>query len=214
MSVNTKLDAKGLCTLCKKLSLPNEHVECCTCSGNFHVICSGLSKDDKLANKTTVTNFLSSSTKSNFLFLCDTCLTHFEISKADTDTRRINTLESKIESMDNQLNEIKNLIIANNTPPASANTQLVKTTHSDNNSIWFNKQKLATVKAPPSPAVLVVSKSDNLNDDKKHIDLVQKVIMDNDITLQDTYRNKDGDLTIVCDSKESRDNLKDFVQKY
>ena len=157
MSTNIKLDANGLCTTCMKISGPNELVECFTCSGNFHVSCSAVPKDEKTANKTLVTHFLNPSTKRNFLFLCDACLTDFEVSNAETDSQRINTLETKIASFGNQLCEIKNLITSQvNTPQANM------THHIEDNSVWFNKEKLAAVKAPHSPSVLVVKKGGNL----------------------------------------------------
>ena len=86
------------------------------------------------------------------------------------------------------------------------------THHIEDNSVWFNKEKLAAMKAPPSPSVLVVKKGGNADEYKKHIDTVQKAIMDNNIAMQHTYKNKEDEIVIVCDSKESRDNLKNILQ--
>ena len=213
MSINVKLDADGNCNLCKNTSLPNEHVECFICNSSFHAVCSSINNEDKMATKTTVVNFLMSSTKKNFMFLCNICLTNLERSNADSESQRINTLESKIDSMDNHLSEIKKLLIDKGTAPAPE--ELPKETVQPKNntsSIWFNKEKLATVKAPPVPSVLVLGKTKDSDKDKKYIELVEKVIMDNNITLQDTYRTKDGELVLVCDSKESRDNLSNIVK--
>ena len=119
----------------------------------------------------------------------------------------VNTLETKIASFGNQLSEIKNIITSQvNTPQANM------TRHIEDNSAWFNKEKLAAVKAPPSPSVFVVKKGGNADEYKKHIDTVQKAIMDNNIAMQHTYKNKEDEIVIVCDSKESRDNQKNILQ--
>jgi hypothetical protein len=47
------------------------------------------------------------------------------------------------------------------------------------NSIWFNKEKLEAVKAPPVPSVLVVTKMNEVDKDRHNIDVVEKAILDN-----------------------------------
>ena len=99
MTSNVKLNPGGICNLCKKVSAPNEHVQCLVCKNSFHAICPNVSNDDKLATETTVTNFLLSSTKKNFSFLCDICLINFERNAAESDACRINTLETYMYEM-------------------------------------------------------------------------------------------------------------------
>ena len=41
---------------------------------------------------------------------------------------------------------------------------------------------------------------------------VEKVILDNKIPVTNSYKNSDGDLVLVCDSVNSRDNLKSMIQ--
>lgn len=212
MTANVKLDPDGKCNLCKKISSQNEHVQCFTCRSNFHAVCSSVSNDDKLATKTTVINFLLGSTKKNFAFLCDICLTTLERNTADTDTQRINSLESNMSTMNDQLSEIKQLLLKKDMPVLSTkNVTVEKSQPSNPSSIWFNKERLETVKAPPAPSVLVVGKTNEEDKDQKNMEVVEKVIMENNIGLQKSYKNKSGELVIVCNSKESRDNLSNIV---
>jgi len=212
MTSNVQLDPDGNCNLCKKISAPNEHVQCLICRFSFHAVCSSVSNDDKLATKTTVTNFLLGSTKKNFAFLCDICLTTLERDTAESDTQRINTLENNMSTMNNQLSEIKQLLMKKDMPDLSTKAVTVEKSKSNNSSsIWFNKERLQTVKAPPAPSVLVVGKSSDEDNDQKNMEVVEKVIMENNIGLQKSYKNKSGELVIVCDSKESRDNLSTIV---
>ena len=210
MTSNVKLDVDGQCLLCKKVSLPNECVECFVCKTSFHAVCPNTNNEEKLATKTTVANFLLSSTKKNFAFLCDICLTTLERNNAETDTQRINSLENRIGEMSNQLSDIKSLLTK--APTAEPVKEMpVENLQPMKNSIWFNNERLEKVKAPPGPSVLVVGKTNDVQKDIRHIEVVQKVIMDHDVTLQKSYKNKSGELVIVCDSKESRDNLSNIV---
>ena len=59
-----------------------------------------------------MSSHLSPSTKANFLFLCDVCLTNFEISLATDDSKRVKILENKVCSMAEQLAEITSLLKA------------------------------------------------------------------------------------------------------
>lgn len=212
MTSNVKLDPDGKCNLCKKISTPNEHVECFTCRSSFHAVCSSVGNDDKLATKTTVTNFLLSSTKKNFTFLCDKCLTSLEINMAATDTQRINSLESNMGTMSDQLSEIKQLLLKKEMPVVVTKAVTVENSQPSTSSIWFNKERLEKVKAPAVPSVLVVGKTNEEGKDKQNMEVVEKVIMDNsNIGLQKSYKNKNGELVILCDSKESRDNLSTIV---
>ena len=102
-----KLDGDGNCAACGKLSLQGEHIQCFTCKDNFHVVCTAAGADDKVATKTTVSGFLLPSTKRNFMFNCDRCLTELEMRMADTESRRVDILENKMDGIDTQLAEIK-----------------------------------------------------------------------------------------------------------
>ena len=76
----------------------------------------------------------------------------------------------------------------------------------------FQRLTFGSTKAPSPSSVVVVNKTDDATaNQRNNIAIVEKAIMDNDIVLKDTYRNKDDDLVIVCDSKKSRDTLNNLV---
>ena len=210
MSINIKLQPDGKCNNCSKVSGPNENVECYVCKVHFHVICSETNKEDQVATKTTVTNFLLNSTKSNFLFMCDVCLTKFEQNMASTDSQRVNMLESKMDVMAQQLSNINDLLMNQQQQPAPIKNKETSVSKQPDNP-WFSKVNWANVKAPPTPAVLVLGKSPDDGKNKENIDLIESTIMENNIVLEDSYENKQGELCIVLDSKESRDKLNEMV---
>ena len=214
MSQDLKLDSNGNCPFCNKMSAVNEHVCCYTCKSMFHAVCAEKRNDDKLATKTNVINFLQASAKKkNFLFVCDVCLTCMETRNAEVDTQRINTLESKIGNMDKQLTEIKQLLTAKDCASNITNISNKEEAkqREPKSNMWQNKERLAKVKAPPVPSIVVLEKTEDINKDKENIELIEKIIMDHDIPLQASYRNQNGELTLLCDSKESRDSLINIV---
>ncbi len=136
-----------------------------------------------------------------------------EINTTETDTQRINTLESNMNAMNTQLSEIKQLLLKKDAPERPVNNVTeVNSNASKQNSIWFNKERLETVKAPPAPSVLVVGKTNEQEKDQKNLEVVEKVIMENNIGLKKSYKNKSGELVLVCESKETRDNLSNIVE--
>ena len=202
-----KLDGNGKCPTCQKDSVQGEHIECFDCNELFHVICTSAGPDDKVATKTTVSNFLLSSTKRNFHFYCDRCLTNMEIRKTESNNERISNLEGKMCGIDKQLEEIKKLL------NEKGKTNAVKereTLPKDN--LWSNKERLATVRAPEPKARLVISKDSDATKNIETHKIIEKVLVDNEISLAETHQNKDGDLVLTCESKAARDELKQLVQ--
>jgi hypothetical protein len=200
-----KLGDDGTCGACNKLSLRGESVQCYTCNGLFHVACKSAQGDDKVATKTTITNFLQPSTRNNFVFYCDRCLTELEIRNTETETSRVNALEKRMMDVDQKLAEIVTLLSAQNSKTTGDQRMI-------NNNIWLDKERLATVKAPEPKSVLVISSSSDPGKDQETQELVERVVVENEIPLKESHKNKEGDLVLVCDSKIVRDELKNLVQ--
>ena len=76
----------------------------------FHAGCNEHSPDDRWATKTMIQMFKASSTKRNFKFLCDSCLTTWETNTADMDGQRIHNMEQNMVRINNELAEIKKLV--------------------------------------------------------------------------------------------------------
>ena len=74
------------------------------CKSLFHAICENTGDDNKLGTNTVVATFLAPSTKENFKFFCNTCLTKLEMSMTKS-----NTQKTKFSSMENKLGEMKEL---------------------------------------------------------------------------------------------------------
>ena len=57
-----------------------------------------------------VKTFLAASTKSNFKFFCDGCLTEFERNLVETQDQKITALTKKVGDMETKLDEITKLL--------------------------------------------------------------------------------------------------------
>lgn len=203
-----KLNEDGNCPACKKLSLKGQHISCYTCKGLFHVICDLAVGDEKVAPQTTIKNILQPSTKNNFIFLCDNCLTEMEISNTETEASRVSTLEKKMVGVDKKLSEIMTLLSAQVATKSKPEGNVLP-----KENIWTDKERLATVKAPEPKAVLVISSSSDPNKDQEAQNLIERVVMENEIPLKESHKNKEGDLVLICESKSSRDELRDLVRE-
>ena len=156
---------------------------------------------------------LQASTKRNFLFFCDKCITNLEISQAESDSNRLQLLESKMSSIDTQLQQIQTILKSNSESTSSSkpNKKPEPKPSPKKKSIWSDSEMLSKVKAPPSRAALVVPKvtDERLNSENKGV--IEKTVIENQISLTETYTNKSGDLVLVCESAEKRDQLKTLV---
>ena len=214
-----ELDSTGTCTSCHNGAHDMEFVQCRLCKKCFHVICTmSTLNDDKWATKSMITNFKASSTKKNFMFMCNCCLTTLENNLADVDGQRIRKMERNMALITNELAEIKKLVSVNNhNPPVTANPS-DSTVKSDQNeivtkiekpveNIWHDTERLASVKAKPAESVLVISKGIDSVTDKNNTDLVENMVIEGRIPVKKSFKNKNGNLVVVCDSEESRNSL-------
>ena len=142
----------------------------------------------------------------------DNCITNLEINQSESEANRLHVLESKMSSIDLQLQQIHTILKSKGEKTGSTKSKPELKPSPKKNSIWSDSEKLAKVKAPPSKAALVIPKvtDERLNTENKSI--IEKTVIDNHIPLTETYTNKAGDLVLVCESSENRDKLKNLVQ--
>ena len=107
------------------------------CKSVFHGTC-GTSNEEKVGTKTMVNNFNKTSTKSNFLFLCDCCLTKFEADQVKTQNDRLDNLEK-------QLSEIKSLLKESRNPPALVSDPSPIPNKPDKNNSFASKMLVTSV---------------------------------------------------------------------
>ena len=140
MAEQFQLNPNGTCKSCNTVTVATENLKCLMCKEMFHGACPNTSEDERVGIKSLIGCFNRPSTKRNFQFLCDPCLTKMENSMAGSDANRLNTLENNLSNINAELTEIKNLLAKQTGKPPP----VVKQKGSEN--IWFNKDKLASMK--------------------------------------------------------------------
>ena len=198
----------GTCSTCHETALDADFVQCGICKMEFHAICGACPAEEKWGTKTMIHMFKATSTKRNFTFICNCCLTARETNSADFDGRRIRKMEQNMEEINKELREIKKLVAPTGTSQAQSKPQ---PSNQHRNSVWFDSEKLATIKAKPVESVLVVNKDDDIEVEKTNTKMVETVVIDSKIQVKKSFKDKGGNLVVVCDSTESRDALKNQV---
>ena len=199
-----KVNEDSKCPTCTETPAQHECVQCTVCKSVFHAICTQIQGDNKLCTQSMVKAFLAPSTKDNFRFFCDKCLTKFERSLVETQEERIENLQNKFLGMEEKLDGIMNLL-KNGSP------SLQETSNKQQN-IWHDRERLENVKAPQPKAVLVVKKADDDDQSQENQKLVESAIRENDVNVVKSYKNRAGDLTVELETEEIRDQLKDIVE--
>ena len=203
MSDSVKVGENSVCPACENTPVQDQCVECFMCQCVFHAYCEGRSNDTNLGTKTMVKTFLAGSTKSNFKFFCDSCLTQMEVNMVETENQKINGLEKKVNSIEYKLDEITKLLKKTEAVPKPAKPTV--------QSVWHDKEKLESIKAPPSKSLLIIKSSQDSNQNEVTRTNVEKAIMVNNIAVSQSYKNSVGDLVVVCDTEDKRNELKDLV---
>ena len=215
-----RIEEGGLCGLCKKTPKNGEEIKCFICNTYFHGICTE-GKDDKIGTKALITNYNQGSTKMNFKFFCDTCLTKFEIDRSKAETDRLNAVENNVAQIMSDIGDLKTICNNSNSNKSTEEMSLLKSELNEIKallntktksidkpvSIWHNEEKLKALKVPPAEPMLVLNKRGSENNAA-----LDKAIIENKIPVTKAYQNKSGDLVVVCKNSDSRDNLKKLIE--
>lgn len=198
-----KLGPDNTCPGCE--DVPKEDfLECTTCNSLFHVICNGVSTEFHLGTRTMVKTFYAKAQfQHNFKFFCNSCLTKFERNIAESESQKVKGLETKVGKIEEKIDEITKILSTNNEAKAQ-NTASIK-------NIWQDEERLSLIKLPLENSVLVVKKTDNPTTNNENNQKLEKTMLENNVPLKQSYRNKNGDLVMVCDTKDKRNELKEIV---
>ena len=159
--VNSDFHVKnGSCVTCDNKVQCTSVITCTSCCEKFHAVCPSANKQNKICNETLLKNFSQNSTKNNFKWYCNVCLTLYEHNKKCG-------LEEKLASVLLQFGMFTDIIkniqneVANNTKSvntllekSAASTHVVDLVPSNGNAISannggqcnaWNMQRVATV---------------------------------------------------------------------
>ena len=214
-------------------------MKCWVCKHIYHVYCGSRSSDENIGTKTMVKTFLADSTKNNFSFACDHCKTHVEILVANDNAvavndnvtckggttndvgiqneEKISDLTNKVGNMEKRFEEkldtIMDLLTNKPAPEQKVNNKpstnsLVASTSSSTDNVWNNSNGVGKVKALKSILIIKNKEGDIDRNTEKHI---EKAVVDNNINIEGSYKNKDGNMVVICNGTDSRTILNDVI---
>lgn len=108
----------GKCVTCESKVPSNSLIECNQCCDRFHAVCSSANRQNKICNETLLKSYSQNSTKNNFMWMCNSCLTLYEHDKNCGISDKLNSMLLKFEMMNNTINELR-AEVANNTKSIS-----------------------------------------------------------------------------------------------
>ena len=208
-----RLDVQGLCETCLSKAKDSETIRCDTCQFHFHGVCdSPEGNTDGIAKKTHLGLHKQGSTKPNFLWKCDTCLTLSEANQAATLKDMISKLIDNFTKFENQLPEqIKSVVneefqkrdvkLNTDVEELSANIAAkiadpVKTTGVPWKDQARTKDMMSSLLVKPDKEGNPVNEA-----------VVNKILMDNGVPVNKVVVTDTGDTFINLPNQKSRDKL-------
>lgn len=134
--------------------------------------------------------FNQKSTKRNFVWYCDPCLTHLEAVGTDgqpSQSNKVDDLEKKIDLLTTQVSSITDML----TPSIQQSTNSVLSDSPVGNNVpvrnnaWQNTSKVMIMK-------------NNLG--TPNLQLLEEKVVDNQIQVINSRKSKNGDIIITCPS--------------
>ena len=202
MTSAVKINEHSKCETCGLVPPQDQNVQCFLCNSVFHGYCEAMNKDENVGTKSMLKTFNAESTKGNFKFFCDICLTNFERDLVDTERKKVACLEAKVESMENKLDKIMSFLEKPN-QCSQASYPLVE-------NVWNDARRLSKVVTPPQSNKLVIKANTNAERNKETRAHVENAIMEQKSPVQ-AYDNSNGDLVLLCENPNDRDQLKASV---
>ena len=202
------LDPDGKCTTCAQPALLAEIITCCACSKDCHAVCSSTNdKTEGICNQTLLKLFKMGSTKSNFKWFCNTCLTNFETNKASTLDERFNVISTQIRDMAKGFEQVANLSKELNEMKTLINNREVTKDIVEQNNSWTDAKRVHTMKSS------FVIKHKTKTDTGSTIDVnrIRQIAVENNIPVSNVGVSQKGNTFVHCPSVEHRDKLQPLI---
>ena len=189
--------ADGSCCTCKLEIDDNEQIQCFRCKINFHALCK--QSNDAICNKSLLGLFLQRSTKKNFAWYCDRCLTDIELISSQSDTvqnQKVQDLENKIDLLSAKVGSISDLLTPQN-QSGQLHTPIHTLSNGNISNAWSNTSKITILKNN-------LGVTPNLNQ-------LEQRIIGSKIKVSHSKRNSNGDVVITCPSTSAANKIKDLA---
>ena len=213
-AVMFKLDSEGKCETCSNVATEEQIISCNNCQIHFHAVCNSEAGNGEhyIARKSHLGLHKQASTKPNFIWKCDICLTQAEANQAgslkdviSSLVDRLNLLESKLSNeIKTQVSEAFTLLTASQTEEFDKLTASIANKPSvpvkSNPTVWDNLSKVEEMKS----SLMVKPDQHGIPIDKNKL---KKIVMDNGVPVNKIVVSQSGDTFINMPSEKVRDKL-------
>ena len=215
------LDPQGRCETCLSKATDAEIIRCEVCQFNFHALCNSDegNSEEYIARKSHLNLHKQPSTKKNFMWKCNRCLTLSEENQAASVRELMSKLMERFVMLESQIKtQIKTQVTE----------EFEKLTVSQTEEFEKLSSSIATKEVPePAPGVTTVwSDSNRVNQMIKSsllvkadtdgnpvsAEKVKKVVMDHGIPVTKVVVSSTGDTFINMPDEKSRDKLHPLLQ--
>ena len=228
------MDADGKCSVCDS-SAGNDFVSCFLCRRKFHAHGCTLPKDSNICTSSFLQLFrplsektgVNTSRPGNFLFACDPCMTQFETDQALKMEDKFEMLKNQIKVLSEDIKAMKSTSKWEDgdvlkkpasfakvlSPPNDASEKVISNPAGFSGSSSSVNVAIADISTtqPAKSSVLVIDEFENVESEKQQLDRVEQVVLANNISIKDSYKNKHGKTVIVCNSDKQRNLLKSHI---
>lgn len=230
-SLKSVLNADGICNTCEKSAMGSS-VMCFICLKKFHAV--GCSVPSTICTQTFLNSFtplcekagVNNQRPGNFKFVCDICMTKFEKEKARRTSDEFTSLQNQVNKLDESMKDIKNLLM--HPSRYSGNSAIPPTTAPVMETCWGNTDTTKARSSAISTAfdvetdldnttsgksILVIENKENADAKKTALDVIERLVVDGNIGIKDSYDNKQGNTVLICDTDEQRNKLEAKIQE-
>ena len=212
-----KLDETGSCETCHAKARDSETICCDTCKSFFHALCdSPAGKADGIALKTHFGLFKSASTKNNFIWKCDMCLTISEEFHAASVKEMLAKMMEKFSSLETKLSqeikqqvstEFSKLVVSQSEEFSKLSTTITTSVPplQTRPTVWDNGEKVKEIKSS------LMIKADKEGRPVNAVS-INKLIRDNGIPVIKVVAATNGDTFINLPNEKVRDELQPLLQ--
>lgn len=198
------INGEGKCTSCSQVCSKSEILCCCSCESSFHAVCSSVDKKEYLCTTSYLKMYYSSTSKSNFKWFCDSCLTTFEVSKTATVDDRIGHLTSQVSKMVSNMNEL------NQTVASLQQNQLQDGKHNNDDfpqPAWVDPNRTQAVKS----SLLIKPTAGTTTSLSNDLGKIRDIAVNNNIQVRNVGISKSGNTFIHCSSTADRNKLQPLL---
>ena len=200
------LGLSGQCTSCENDAPQSEAITCYSCKSVFHAICpSAPTKQDYVCNPSFLKSFNSNSTKENFKWYCDRCLTNLESATCTSMETQFLNLVQQVTALTNEVRELKQSV--QGTHQNEEQTAFPAVSHG---GPWSSQKNVQNLRA--SLVIKQVTKENVANTTPVDMESIKKLVVKNSIPVSKVGVSANGNTFIHCPSTAARDKLQPLLE--